>query len=145
MNVYTLLCIRKQKTQLQIAIVETDRIPVPSVTSKSYFTIHMHKDVLQLNTAHLHIPGLSLPIGAPTPNNNVYVLDDDAKPVPIGQIGIMWAGGAGITRGYINLPEKTAERYRYDPFVNDGLVALHDTEFLYSPQISDPLCSILET
>lgn len=73
-----------------------------------------------VNTVHLHIPGLSLPIGVPTPNNNVYVLDDDMKPVTIGEAGVMWAGGAGITRGYINLPDKTAERYRYDPFVADG-------------------------
>lgn len=34
----------------------------------------------------------------------------------------MWAGGAGITRGYVNLPEKTRERYRLDPFLNNGLV-----------------------
>ncbi|KAG5220859.1 NRPS protein biosynthetic cluster [Salix suchowensis] len=45
----------------------------------------------------------------PTPNNNVYVLHPDAGdlvPVAIGQPGIMWAGGAGITRGYLNLPAK---------------------------------------
>lgn len=59
-------------------------------------------------------------IGKPTPNNNVYVLDEDMKPVPIGEPGVMWAGGAGITRGYVDLPDKTAERYKVDPFTNDG-------------------------
>ena len=59
-------------------------------------------------------------IGTPTPNNTVYILDEDMMPVAIGEIGIMWAGGAGITRGYVNLPEKTAERYKRDPFLNDG-------------------------
>lgn len=59
-------------------------------------------------------------IGKPTPNNNVYVLDEDMKPVPIGELGVMWAGGAGITRGYVDLPDKTAERYKVDPFTNDG-------------------------
>jgi non-ribosomal peptide synthetase component F len=35
----------------------------------------------------------------------------------------MWAGGVCVTRGYLNLPEKTNERYKEDPFVNDGWVA----------------------
>ncbi|KAF7416084.1 hypothetical protein PC9H_002344 [Pleurotus ostreatus] len=72
---------------------------------------------------HHHVSGESLSIGKPTPNNNVYVLHRDAEdlaPVAIGQPGIMWAGGAGITRGYLNLPDKTEERYKLDPFVNDG-------------------------
>lgn len=69
---------------------------------------------------HLYTPGEFLSIGKPTPNNTVYVLDENMEPLPIGVTGIMWAGGAGITRGYVNLPDKTAERYRRDPFVNDG-------------------------
>lgn len=75
----------------------------------------------------LHKYGGPLSIGGPTPNNNVYVLDENLKPVPIGEPGIMWAGGAGITRGYINLPDKTAERYMLDMFANDGYV-LTNTE-----------------
>lgn len=67
-----------------------------------------------------HASGDFLTIGKPTPNNTVYVLDEDMKPVPIGATGLMWAGGAGITRGYVNLPDKTAERYVLDPFARDG-------------------------
>jgi len=59
-------------------------------------------------------------IGRPTANNNVYVLDENMAPVPIGEAGIMWAGGAGISKGYINLPEKTQERYKLDVFASDG-------------------------
>lgn len=67
-----------------------------------------------------HTLGAPLSIGTPTPNNNVYVLDENRNALPIGEAGIMWAGGAGITRGYLNLPDKTAERYCLDPFANDG-------------------------
>ncbi|KAI1860112.1 hypothetical protein JX265_010036 [Neoarthrinium moseri] len=73
-----------------------------------------------VNTMHQHIPGGPLTIGAPTPNNSVYVLDEDLMPVPIGQPGVMWAGGLGITRGYVGLPETTAARYKLDVFANDG-------------------------
>ncbi|KAF6845514.1 nonribosomal peptide synthetase 12 [Colletotrichum musicola] len=73
-----------------------------------------------LNTAHLHRPGAVLSIGKPNPNTNVYVLDDDENPVPIGQPGTMWAGGPGVSRGYLNLPELTAQRYKIDKFTQDG-------------------------
>ena len=56
-------------------------------------------------------------IGTPTVNNNVYILDDDLQPLPIGEIGMMWAGGAGVTQGYINNDALNAQRYRDDPFV----------------------------
>ncbi|KAG6829635.1 hypothetical protein H0H92_003968 [Tricholoma furcatifolium] len=77
-------------------------------------------EITIVNTMHLHSPGIDLGIGGPTPNNTVYVLDADLKPVKIGEMGIMWAGGNGITRGYLNLPDKTAEKYQRDPFLDDG-------------------------
>jgi non-ribosomal peptide synthetase component F len=77
-------------------------------------------EISVLNTAHLHRPGIPLSIGKPNPNTNVYILDDNENPVPIGQPGVMWAGGRGVSRGYINLPELTATRYKLDKFTNDG-------------------------
>ncbi|KAI9148337.1 Adenylate-forming reductase [Paramyrothecium foliicola] len=73
-----------------------------------------------LNTAHLHKPGATLSIGRPNPNTNVYLLDENEKPVRIGEPGVMWAGGPGVSRGYLNLPELTAERYKVDKFTQDG-------------------------
>ncbi|GAB1212394.1 hypothetical protein ATERTT37_001532 [Aspergillus terreus] len=77
-----------------------------------------------INTMHKHELGRPLTIGRPLPNNNVYILDENARPVEFGSIGTMWAGGAGVTRGYLGLPDRTAERYRPDPFVNDAAVAM---------------------
>ena len=75
------------------------------------------------NTMHLHAPGIPLGIGGPTPNNTVYILDENMKACNIGDTGVMWAGGAGVTRGYLNLSEKTNEKYQLDPFLNDGCVS----------------------
>lgn len=69
---------------------------------------------------HRHRAGGDLTIGRPTPNNSVYILNEDGDPVAVGETGLMWAGGHGISRGYIDLPDKTAEKYRQDPFANDG-------------------------
>ncbi|KAM5377404.1 hypothetical protein ACJZ2D_004943 [Fusarium nematophilum] len=38
----------------------------------------------------------------------------------LGAIGVMWAGGLGVSRGYIGLDDKTTERYKPDHFANDG-------------------------
>lgn len=73
------------------------------------------------NTIQPHlIPGTPISIGKPIPNTNVYILScDEAQiPVPIGHIGSMWVGGIGVSNGYLNLPDKTAERWRKDPFTN---------------------------
>ncbi|CAG1991220.1 unnamed protein product [Fusarium graminearum] len=73
-----------------------------------------------VNTMHKHTVGKELSIGRPTPNNRVYVLDGEGKPTPMGTVGVMWAGGLGVSRGYIGLEDKTAERYKPDPFSRDG-------------------------
>jgi len=38
----------------------------------------------------------------------------------IGETGVKWAGGDGIARGYLNLPEKMSEKYKRDPFRDNG-------------------------
>ena len=76
-------------------------------------------EITILNTAHIHEPGKTITIGKPIPNTNVYILDEDAKPLPIGETGLMWVGGTGVTRGYVNLPQVTATRYHVDPFRNN--------------------------
>ncbi|KAI0409363.1 acetyl-CoA synthetase-like protein [Xylaria palmicola] len=77
-------------------------------------------EVSILNTMHLHKPGAQLTIGTPLPNTNLYILDDDENPVPIGKPGVMWAGGACVSAGYVNLPELTASRFKTDKFTQDG-------------------------
>ncbi|KAJ6444925.1 NRPS-like enzyme [Purpureocillium lavendulum] len=73
-----------------------------------------------VNTMSQHVPGVPISIGRPTPNNTVYILDDNADPVPVGAPGVMWAGGHGVTRGYVGLESKTKEAYIPDKFAGDG-------------------------
>lgn len=61
------------------------------------------------------------PIGRPFTNVRAYILDADLQPVPAGEEGELCIGGAGVARGYLNLPELTAEKFRPDPFAQaDG-------------------------
>ena len=59
----------------------------------------------------------SMPIGKPIMNTKVYILDKECNYVPIGCAGEIYISGAGVSRGYINSPEKTAERFIDNPFI----------------------------
>jgi amino acid adenylation domain-containing protein len=52
-----------------------------------------------------------IPIGHPIANTTVYVLDAAGRQTPIGAVGELFIGGAGVARGYRGRPELTAERF----------------------------------
>ncbi|KAH8652692.1 nonribosomal peptide synthetase 12 [Tricladium varicosporioides] len=77
-------------------------------------------EVTIVNTMQRYKTGHHLSIGKPIPNTKVYILDENEKPLPIGSIGTMWAGGRCVSRGYLGMPELTSQKFKYDKFANDG-------------------------
>lgn len=55
-------------------------------------------------------------IGFPVANTVCYVLDREMRRVPIGGIGELFIGGVGVTRGYLQREDLTAERFVANPF-----------------------------
>lgn len=55
-------------------------------------------------------------IGRPLANTEIYLLDGRLEPLPVAITGDLHIGGQGVVRGYLNLPDLTAERFIPDKF-----------------------------
>ena len=66
-------------------------------------------------------------IGRSISNSQAYVLDGRRRPVPIGVVGELYLGGAGVARGYLNRPELTEERFVPDLFSADPGARMYRT------------------
>ncbi|MDB9467600.1 non-ribosomal peptide synthetase [Dolichospermum circinale] len=75
----------------------------------------------QLNTTH------SVPIGRPIANTEIYILDQNLQPVPIGIPGELHIGGAGLARGYLNRKQLTNEKFISNPIPSSKSSRLYKT------------------
>ena len=88
-----------------------------------------------------------VPIGRPIRNVRAYVLDAELNPVPAGDTGQMYLAGAGLARGYLGLPGRTAAAFLPDPFAGtpgermyatgDNVRLQPDGNFVYVGRIDD--------
>ncbi len=107
----------------------------------------VHCTYRRITTEDLDSNGVS-PIGVPIPDLRLYVLGEDGGRLPDGVPGEMYVAGGGITRGYLNRPELTAERFVSGESelgeerlyrTGDRVVRLPGGEFAYLGRIDDQL------
>ncbi len=70
-------------------------------------------------------------IGRPLKNTILFVLDETLKPCTIGEEGELYIGGVGVSRGYLNNPTLTQEKFIRNPFQTEGEKKLGENEILY--------------
>jgi amino acid adenylation domain-containing protein len=69
----------------------------------------------------------SPPIGRPIANTELYVLDRNMQPVPVGVPGELHVGGVSLARGYLHRPEMTEDKFVPHPFSEDSSARLYKT------------------
>ncbi|HEX7333866.1 MAG TPA: amino acid adenylation domain-containing protein [Pyrinomonadaceae bacterium] len=68
------------------------------------------------HVTHVEDNATTIPIGQPLSNTEVYLLDQNLQPVPVGAHGEIYLGGDGLARCYYNCPDATAEKFVPNPF-----------------------------
>jgi amino acid adenylation domain-containing protein len=106
-------------TALRLLLVGGDRLHCPPPASLPFQVINNYgpTENTVVTTSGLVSPVDTIPaIGRPIANTQVYVLDANLQPVPIGANGELYISGAGLARGYLNAPEQTAASFIPLPF-----------------------------
>jgi amino acid adenylation domain-containing protein/non-ribosomal peptide synthase protein (TIGR01720 family) len=107
---------------LQYLLTGGDRLPQVEVSDLSYVLVNNYgpteNTVVTSSYPLSAAKNDTLPaIGRPVSNTRAYILDANFSPVPIGTAGELCVSGAQLARGYLNLPELTAEKFVAHPFI----------------------------
>jgi surfactin family lipopeptide synthetase A len=114
-------------TTLRLATTSAETISVAMATQWNrlfpqapllnlYGSTECSSNVTAYNTGEISSDAARVLVGKPLANTRVYILSEQLEMVPIGGKGEMCVSGECLARGYLNLPELTAERFIPDPF-----------------------------
>lgn len=81
----------------------------------------------------------SVPLGKPLSNTTIKILDEEKKPVREGIQGMLYIGGAGLARGYLNNPVLTKEKFIYHSETKERLYKTGDVVIIHE---KDKICYI---
>ncbi|MCC5625123.1 amino acid adenylation domain-containing protein, partial [Nostoc sp. CHAB 5715] len=106
---------------LSVKLVQTFRELMPKAKLINlYGSSEVSANATYYDTGLLPEQVHSVPIGRPIDNTQIYVLNCDLQPTPIGVIGELYLGGDGLAKGYLHRPELTQERFIDNPFIPEN-------------------------
>jgi amino acid adenylation domain-containing protein len=102
-------------------LVEAARRRLPSTKLLNFYgSSEVAGDVTFHNCSDPDRHYQSIPLGRPIANTQIYILNADLEPTPIGVVGELYMAGDGLARGYLYRPDLTAERFIPNPFSASG-------------------------
>ncbi len=100
---------------LPLPLADSFRQHFPNATLLNlYGSSEVAADVTYYEVTQTGLP--DIPLGRPIANTQVYILDSNLEPAPVGVTGEIHIGGANVARGYLGRPELTAEKFIPNPF-----------------------------
>ena len=107
---------------LQTIIVAGEACPAELIKQwsigRNFFNAYGPTEATVCATIAKCTDGEKISIGKVIANTQVYILDENLQPVPVGVPGELHIGGVGLARGYLNRPELTQEKFIINPFNN---------------------------
>ena len=88
---------------------------LPAGLVNAYGPAECSDDVAFFRVDAASTEGTYLPIGSPTDNNRLYLLDDAFELAPLGAVGELCVAGTGVGRGYVGDPLRTAQAFVPNP------------------------------
>ncbi len=85
-------------------------------SAKKVYDLYGPTETTTYSTGALRKTGEPATIGRPLANEQVYILDKQMQPLPVGMTGDLYIGGDKVARGYLNRPDLTAERFLPHPY-----------------------------
>ncbi len=111
---------------LSLALADSFRHHFPDATLLNlYGSSEVAADVTYYEVTHT--TWADIPLGRPIANTQVYILDSNLEPVPVGVTGEIHIGGANVARGYLDRPELTAEKFIPNAFAKSPGQRLYKT------------------
>lgn len=104
------------KTVISTAEPCTDAVATRWCAGRRFINMYGSSEVAMGSTLFEWIPGASVSLGRPFPNNEIYVVDEELNPVPSGVVGEICIAGSALANGYLHRPDATAEKFMPDPF-----------------------------
>jgi len=102
----------------------------------TYFEVNLPlEDVVKTDLGEViekNLQNITIPIGKPIANTQIYILDKYGNLLPPGVIGELYVGGDGLAKGYLNQPELTQKSFILNPFTkNNGNSKTSEEERLF--------------
>ena len=123
----------EQLTELRTIIVAGEACPAALVTQwtrdgRRFFNAYGPTEAtVWTSVAECSKDHRNPPIGRPVPGAQIYLLDQNMQPVPVGVPGELFIGGEGLARGYLGRPDLTADKFVPHPFASESGACLYRT------------------
>lgn len=112
--------------QIKYLTLTGEQVPIELVKKlKDFSNITIYNGYGPTETYYCTLPEIQedvITIGKPFYNDQMYILDNNLKPVPIGVVGEIYIAGDGLARGYLNNKELTEKSFIKNPFIENKLM-----------------------